>query len=80
MPPPEVENSRDSDTMAVKSATDASATTAWPSRLPSSPPSLSTATTSPSEVADRVTATSAGLRTQPAACIARPAPEPSVTA
>ena len=74
-----VEKKRERSTIAAKSATEAAATTVWPRALSSRPASLSTGTTRPSEVADRATASSTGLLTQPAASSPPPTASPSAS-
>jgi len=72
--PPEEEKNRDSSTIAVKSATLAAARAVCPTWLCTWPASLSTGTTRPSAVAERMIATSSGAGTHPAAVNVAPAP------
>src|SRR3954451_6449814 len=75
--PARVEKNRDSSSTAPTSATEAATTTARPVGRAVCPASLSTGTTRPSDVADRVTASSRGLCTHPAAANNAPARTPS---
>jgi hypothetical protein len=59
--------------IAPKSAIDPAATTSWPNRDAISPASLSTGMITPSDVAERITATSSGVSARPPAFSARPA-------
>ena len=62
--PPDVENSSDNSNTLPNSATDDAAITESPVWVSAWSASESTGTMRPSEVADRVTASSSGLRTQ----------------
>src|SRR5690242_19258523 len=73
------ENSRDSSSTAAKSATDEAAMVVCPSRPSTAPASFSTATTSPREVAETVTASSSGSASQLAPFRASPADQPTTT-
>ena len=75
-PDPPVEKNNDRRTMAAKSATVAPAMVSRPTSLSAAPESLSTGTTSPSDVADSVTASSSGDRTTPAAPATSPTASP----
>ena len=74
--PPSPEKKRVSRMIAPKSAIDAAATMSWPKGDEISPVSFSTGTITPSEVAQRMIATSSGVWTSPAA----DSPKPTTTA
>ncbi len=65
--PPSPEKNTDSRMIAPKSAMEPAATTSWPKVDEISPASLSTGMITPSEVADRMIATSKGVSINPAA-------------
>ena len=65
--PPSPEKNSDSRMIAPKSAIDAAAMISWPKVEAISPASLSTGTSTPSDVAHRMIATSSGVSTSPPA-------------
>ena len=67
VPPPSPVNRTDSRMIAPKSAIVPAATTSWPNGVAISPASLSTGMITPSDVAERITATSSGVCTRPPA-------------
>jgi hypothetical protein len=80
-PPPDMEKNNVSNTIAAKSATVAPAMIVCPASVSSCPVSLSTETTSPSEVAESATAIKSAELVQPRAVRAAPirTPRPIVT-